>query len=75
MGLQPGFFDLLFISPTGIHHWLELKRGNAPLTVEQTAFELAMRLRGVPVFVARSYTEAVEVLKAWGALCDRVHVQ
>ena len=26
MGLRPGMFDLLLISPAGVHHWLELKR-------------------------------------------------
>jgi hypothetical protein len=55
MGLQPGFFDLVLIAPNGIHYWLELKRGRAPLTTEQVAFELAMRLRGVPAVVCRDY--------------------
>jgi hypothetical protein len=26
MGLCPGMLDFLLISPTGRHHWLELKR-------------------------------------------------
>lgn len=75
MGLQPGFFDLLFISPTGEHHWMELKRGRAPLTTEQVAFELAMKLRAVPAVVCRDYNEAVNHLKAWGALPSKVHAQ
>jgi hypothetical protein len=75
MGLQPGFFDLLFISPTGEHHWIELKKGRAPLTVEQVAFELAMKLRAVPVAVCRDYKSAIEQLQEWGALPAKVHVQ
>lgn len=75
MGVQKGFFDFLFISPGGQHMWIELKRGRAAMTVEQLAFELAMRLRGVPAVVCRDYKSAVEQLKAWGALPSTVHVQ
>ena len=38
MGTQRGMLDFLLISPTGEHHWLELKRGSAPLTEAQQAF-------------------------------------
>jgi hypothetical protein len=68
-GLNPGFFDMLFISPTGIHHWLELKRDEkAKLSEEQAAFSLAMIARGVPCEVAHSYDQAVVILRRWGAL-------
>lgn len=68
MGLQRGMADFLLISPTGVHHWLELKRGNAPLTEDQEAFAAALRRCGVPYYVARHYDGAVHQLKQWGAL-------
>jgi hypothetical protein len=68
MGLQRGMADFLFISPTGQHMWLELKRGNAPLTEDQEAFAAALRRCGVPYYVARHYEGAVHQLKQWGVL-------
>jgi len=68
MGLQKGWSDLLLISPTGLHHWLELKRGKAPLTDEQGLFLEALEARGVPCAVARSFDQAIAQLTAWGAL-------
>lgn len=75
MGVRPGFFDLLFIAPDGSSSWLELKRGTAPLSTEQLAFQLAMKLRGVRAEVARDYKEAVAILQEWGALPSGIHVQ
>lgn len=72
MGLKPGWLDLLLIAPDGIHHWLELKRGKAPLTDDQEAFLGALRARGVPCAVARSFDEAIAQLRDWGALRLRV---
>lgn len=68
MGLKKGWADLLLISPEGVHHWLELKRGKAPLTEEQEAFRDACWARGVAWSVARSYDEAIAQLSSWGAL-------
>jgi hypothetical protein len=68
MGLQRGMADFLLISPYGVHHWLELKRGNAPLTEDQEAFAAALRRCGVPYYVARSYDDAERQLRAWGVL-------
>ena len=68
MGLQRGMADFLLISPTGVHHWLELKRGNAPLTEDQEAFAAALRRCGVPYAVVRDYDAAVRQLKLWGAV-------
>lgn len=72
MGLKKGWSDFLLISPEGIHHWLELKRGKSPLTDEQEAFRDAMAARDVPWAVARSFDEAVRQLTSWGALRLRV---
>jgi hypothetical protein len=68
MGTQRGMLDFLLISPTGAHHWLELKRGSAPLTEAQQAFIEQLTRRGVPWFVARNYDAAVQQLKQWGVL-------
>ena len=68
MGTQRGMLDFLLIAPTGQHHWLELKRGSAPLTEAQQAFIEQLERRGVPWFVARDYDAAVKQLRAWGVL-------
>lgn len=68
MGLKAGMLDFLLISPAGDHHWLELKRGMAPLTEGQDEFTAELRRRGVPYFVARDYDAAVDQLKKWGVL-------
>jgi VRR-NUC domain len=72
MGLKPGFPDFLLIAPTGVHCWLELKRGRARLTEAQDLFRTEMLERGVPHAVARSFDEAIRVLTAWGAIRLRV---
>jgi hypothetical protein len=68
MGLQRGMADMLLISPIGTHYWLELKRGNAPLTDGQENFAAMCRDRCVPYQIARSYDQAVAALQQWGAL-------
>lgn len=68
MGVMPGVADFLLIDGAGLHHWLELKRGDAPLSMNQVRFRTEMRTRGVPHAVARSFDEAVEQLNQWGAL-------
>jgi VRR-NUC domain len=72
MGLAPGIPDFLFIAPDGRHHWLELKRGRAPLTDAQKKFQLEMNMRGVPCGVARSYQDAICQLTEWGAVRVKV---
>jgi hypothetical protein len=72
MGLQRGWSDFLLIDPEGVHYWLELKRGKAPLTEDQEAFRDACLARGVPWALARSFDEAVTQLMTWGAIRLRV---
>ena len=72
MGNKPGFFDWLLIGPDGTHHWMEIKRGAAPLTPAQKYFQIQMNMRGVPCAVARSFRDAETQLKAWGVLRGRV---
>ena len=68
MGLRPGIADFLLINPAGTHHWLELKRGNNPLSPAQDEFETMCVERGIAHAVARSYEQAVKQLQQWGAL-------
>lgn len=68
MGVRRGLFDFVFLGPAGQHCWLELKRGNAPLTEGQKAFAEHLRACGVPHHVARSYDDAIAQLKTWGVL-------
>ena len=68
MGLKKGWSDFVLIAPDGLHHWLELKRGRAPMSDEQEAFSEALKARGTPWALARSYDEAIAQLRCWGAL-------
>lgn len=68
MGLKRGIPDFVFVSPVGKHCWLELKRGRAPLTDAQEAFADMCFERGISHRVARSFEEAVDVLRGWGVL-------
>jgi hypothetical protein len=68
MGVVAGFPDFLLLAPTGIAHFLELKRGRAPLTEEQQDFADWCAAHGVPFAIARNFDEALRCLKAWGAV-------
>jgi hypothetical protein len=68
MGVMPGAFDFLLIGPDGQHHWLELKRGRAVLSVDQQQFLRNLAARRVPHAIARSFDEAVAALKSWDVL-------
>lgn len=72
MGLKPGMFDLLFISPDGDHHWLELKRKGERLNANQDEFRKILLWRLVSFDIASSFDEAVEILTGWGALRGKV---
>lgn len=68
MGLRRGLSDLLLIDVTGRHYWLELKAIDGEITEDQHDFLGMLRNRGVPCAVARSYAQAIDQLKRWGAL-------
>lgn len=75
MGVLAGAFDLLLISPAGVHHWLELKRSEAEtLTDAQLAFQAELDRRGVPNMVAFSFDQAVTIATRWQVI-DGVNVQ
>jgi hypothetical protein len=76
MGVMPGVFDFLLISPTGVHHWLELKGGaKADMSIAQIRFRHELQIRGVPYGVARSFDQAVAFLQTWGVIREGVKVQ
>jgi VRR-NUC domain len=68
MGVQPGWPDLVLVSPSGRLHCLELKRDKQRLSAAQEDFRDLMVAAGVPWAVARSIEEACRVLTAWGAM-------
>jgi hypothetical protein len=76
MGVLPGVFDFVFIGPTGVHHWLELKRGaSASMSLAQIRFRHELQCRNIPYGVARSFDEAVAFLTQWGVIREGVKVQ
>jgi hypothetical protein len=75
MGVRPGVSDLLFAAPPRARlHALELKRRGKRPTPEQTAFLDAVRAIGGVSAWADSYDKAIELLKAWDILSDRLHI-
>lgn len=67
-GVKPGWPDYQFVSPAGRFYGLELKRGNAPLSDDQVAFQMWADQHLIPYEVARSYDEALQILVGWGAI-------
>lgn len=75
-GLKPGWPDYLFISPTtGQAYFLELKRGNGPLSEAQAEFRDWCHAHRVPWHCARSYDDAIATVIAWGVLRREVRPQ
>ena len=68
MGTRPGWPDFILLDPGGKCHGLELKRGTNPLTPAQGRIQSSFQVRGCPYEVARSFAEAIAVLKRWGVV-------
>ena len=68
MGVRAGVSDFVLVGPTGTHHYLELKRGKAPLSEAQEQFLGELAVRDVTHAVARSFDEAVACLREWDVL-------
>jgi len=76
MGTRAGMPDYVFVSPdTGQAYFLELKRGNAPLTPEQETFRDWCHTVRAPWHCARSYDDAIAIVTAWGVLKREVRPQ
>jgi hypothetical protein len=73
MGAKAGVPDLQFLSPTGMSYFLELKWGKQPLTgAQQAFFDRNGGKECCTCAVARSFNEAVAILRFWGAIRARV---
>lgn len=72
MGLQPGWPDLILISPTGQVHFIELKRRGGKPTELQAAFALWCHCAKVPHAFCDSVRDAIEQLNTWGVYRCRV---
>jgi hypothetical protein len=69
MGVKPGFFDLLFLSPEGRYFWLELKRvPTKRLKGDQLRFQQWLDQHSLPYAVAWTTDQAYAALERWGAL-------
>lgn len=68
MGTKAGWPDLIFVSPKGVFHGLELKRKGGDLSEEQEAFHSRATGKGWHVAVAYNFDAAVKILTLWGAL-------
>jgi hypothetical protein len=69
MGTRPGASDFILAGPPqGRLHALELKRRGERPTEAQTAFLDEVRAAGGLAAWVDSYADAIEQLKAWGAL-------
>jgi hypothetical protein len=74
MGVNPGWLDLLLLSPQGRPHFLELKRRGGEVSTEQEAFMFWCSAHGVRCEVTDRFEEAVNILKAWGAVQSKISV-
>jgi hypothetical protein len=68
MGLNPGWPDLILLSPTALAHFLELKRRGGRPDKEQEDFAAYCRAHGYPHAWTDRFDGAVNTLKGWGAL-------
>ena len=67
-GLTPGAADLLIALPGGRCGWLEMKAMKGRQSAEQKQFQAWCLAIGHPYAVAKSFDEAVKILRLWGAL-------
>jgi hypothetical protein len=68
MGTMPGWPDLIFVSPEGRFHGLELKRRGEGLNDAQKAFRAGAIANGWPFCVVDNLDDAMTVLNDWGCL-------
>ena len=69
-GLTAGVADLCFLLHNGQVLWLELKRDKEKQTPAQIVFQSVCENLGHPYYVARSFDEAVKILRRWRVLKD-----
>jgi hypothetical protein len=68
MGVKPGWPDLLFVSPKGWHHYVELKREGETLNKAQEDVQGFLEAVGCPYLLSTDVGLILRTLQAWGAL-------
>jgi len=68
MGVNPGWPDFLFVSPTGQHHYVELKRTAEKGSVAQEDMRRFLEAGHVPYLMSTSVNVILSRLRDWGAL-------
>jgi hypothetical protein len=68
MGVMPGWPDLLFVAPWGLHHYVELKRIGGRLNAAQAEMRRFFHTAGVPYLLSADVGEVLHTLQFWGAL-------
>jgi hypothetical protein len=72
-GLKPGWPDLQLLAPTGIMHFLEVKRSaKAAWQDEQLAFQAHCHKHGIPHRVAWDVDMAMAVFSEWDCLTIKI---
>lgn len=74
MGVKPGWPDLLFVSPAGQHHYIELKRKGGRLNDAQLEFQTFAQFAAIPYLCSISVEEIWAQLQAWGAVKSNVRI-
>lgn len=68
-GVRSGWPDIELVSPAGVWHGLELKRGaQGRMRDAQLALQADCERHGRHYAVARTYEQAEAILRAWGAV-------
>ena len=75
MGQNPGWPDIILVSPEGRFHGLEIKGPGGSLSTHQRDFRNWCRDHAIPWATVRSVDEAAHVLSDWGALRLPISVQ
>ncbi|MBN9434014.1 MAG: VRR-NUC domain-containing protein [Bosea sp.] len=68
MGVRPGVADFCLTLPGGRAAFLELKSAKGRSSPEQKAFAASCDEAGALYAVAKSLSEATEILRQWGAI-------
>ena len=68
MGVMPGWPDYLFVSPSGKHHYVELKRVGGKLNDNQAEMKVFFLAAGVPYLLSNNVREVLVTLQSWGVL-------